>query len=222
MNLRSNESLLFRRKQMKKAIAWSGVLFLGFLLTTQQIISNGILVDFDHYLKNLHRPKLSPLLNFIILRIDDLGLRWVTATILLVTAILISRRFKSWRPLNLSFLSLVFLNIFVGVTKIGFGRCKPKSKVDICMWSDGMAYPSGHGANAIVTWGLFAYVIYRYTHRGPFEGFRLNWLVAIISISVAVVSLFRNTHWFTDLLGGFFFRWGDTCFSDCYRSLCCL
>jgi len=72
------------------------------------------------------------------------------------------------------------------------------------MWSDGNAYPSGHGANAILTWGLFAYVIYRYTHRGPFEGFRLNWLVAIISISVVVVSLFRNTHWFTDLLGGLF------------------
>ena len=119
-------------------------------------------------------------------------------------AILVSRRFESWRPLNLSILSLIFLNLFVGAAKIGFGRCKAREDFDLCMFSGGMAYPSGHIANALVTWGLFAYIIFRYTHRAPFKGLRLYWLVALISISVGIVSLLRNTHWFTDLIGGMF------------------
>ena len=72
------------------------------------------------------------------------------------------------------------------------------------MFTGGISYPSGHIANALVTWGLFAYIIFRYTHRAPFEGLRLYWLVALVTIAVATVSLVRNTHWLTDLIGGMF------------------
>jgi membrane-associated phospholipid phosphatase len=99
---------------------------------------------------------------------------------------------------------LISLNLFVGAAKIGFGRCKAREDFDICMFTDGMAYPSGHTANALVTWGLFAYIIFRYTHRAPFEGLRLYWLVGVITVLVCFASLIRNTHWFTDLLGGIF------------------
>lgn len=72
------------------------------------------------------------------------------------------------------------------------------------MFTDGMAYPSGHTANALVTWGLLAYIIFRYTHRDPFEGLRLYWVVGVMTVAVCFASLVRNTHWFTDLLGGMF------------------
>lgn len=193
-----------RRKEMKVALRWSALLTLGFVLITLDVIYQGLLYQVDQYFADLERPKFNGFLNFLILRIDDLGLRWVTATILLITAILISRRFKSWRPLNLSVLSLIFLNVFVGAAKIGFGRCKAKEDFDVCMFTDGMAYPSGHVSNALLTWGLFAYIIFRYTHRAPFEGLKLYWLVAVLTIAVATVSLLRNTHWFTDLIGGMF------------------
>ncbi|MEY3186180.1 MAG: hypothetical protein RLZZ581_843 [Actinomycetota bacterium] len=193
-----------RRKEMKAALRWSAALALGFVLITLDVINQGLLFKVDQYLADLERPKFNGFLNFLILRIDDLGLRWVTASILLITAILISRRFKSWRPLNLSVLSLIFLNVFVGAAKIGFGRCKARQDFEVCMFTDGMAYPSGHVSNALVTWGLFAYIIFRYTHRAPFEGLKLYWLVAVLTISVAFVSLLRNTHWFTDLIGGMF------------------
>ena len=49
---------------------------------------------------------------------------------------------------------------------------------------------------------MTAYLIYRYTHREPFNGIKLNWLVALIAVTVCVASLVRNTHWFSDLLGG--------------------
>ncbi|NBV11835.1 MAG: phosphatase PAP2 family protein [Actinobacteria bacterium] len=193
-----------RRKEMKVALRWSALLTLGFVLITLDVVYQGLLYQADQYFADLERPRFKGFLNFLILRIDDLGLRWVTATILLITATLISRRFKSWRPLNLSVLSLIFLNLFVGAAKIGFGRCKAKEDFDVCMFTDGMAYPSGHVSNALVTWGLFAYIIFRYTHRAPFEGLKLYWLVAVLTIAVATVSLLRNTHWFTDLIGGMF------------------
>ncbi len=193
-----------RRHEMNVALRWTAVLTFGFILVTLDVINQGLLFKFDKYVAELDRPKLTGFSNFLVLRIDDLGLRWFTASILLITAALISRRFKSWRPLNLSFLSLVFLNVFVGAAKIGFGRCKARENFDVCMFTDGMAYPSGHISNALVTWGLFAYIIFRYTHRAPFEGLKLYWLVAVLTFAVGTASLIRNTHWFTDLLGGMF------------------
>jgi membrane-associated phospholipid phosphatase len=193
-----------RRQEMKFALRWSAFLTFGFILVTLDILNKGLLYKADQLIADLERPKFEGFSNFIILLIDDLGLRWFTASILLITAALISKRFKSWRPLNLSVLSLIFLNVFVGAAKIGFGRCKAKEDFDLCMFTDGMAYPSGHISNALVTWGLFAYIIFRYTHRAPFEGLKLYWLVALVTIAVGVVSLLRNTHWFTDLLGGMF------------------
>lgn len=193
-----------RKKEMRSALNWSGSLFIGFVLVTLDVIYEGTLWRVDKFFAEVDRPNFTGLLNFLILRIDDLGLRWVTASILLIMALLVSRRFNSWRPLNLSILSLIFLNIFVGAAKIGFGRCKAREDFDVCMFSGGMAYPSGHVANALVTWGLFAYIIFRYTHREPFEGLRLYWLVAMITIAVSIVSLLRNTHWLTDLIGGMF------------------
>ena len=193
-----------RRHEMKVALRWSAFLTFGFVLVTLDIMNQGFLYKVDQYFADLKRPKFEGFANFLILRIDDLGLRWITAVVLLITAVLISRRFKSWRPLNLSILSLIFLNLFVGAAKIGFGRCKAKEDFEVCMFTDGMAYPSGHISNALVTWGLFAYIIFRYTHRAPFEGLKLYWWVAVVTIAVGVVSLLRNTHWFTDLLGGMF------------------
>ena len=173
------------------------------MLFRSQVIINGPLVHLDAIIANAHRPKLGNGLNNFLMVIDDLGLRGVTAPILLISAFLISRRFKSFRPLNLSILSLVALNLVVGLAKLGFGRTKPRLNVDLLHFG-GLSYPSGHAANALLTWGLLSYLIFRYTHKEPFEGMRLNWLVVLITTSVCVVSLFRNTHWFTDLIGGLF------------------
>lgn len=199
-----DKPLDIRRHEMAVALRWSSALLAGFIAITLDVVFNGLLSRFDIKIAEIERPKYTGLSNFLILRIDDLGLRWVTAAVLLLTALLVSRRFKSWRPLNLSILSLIFLNVFVGAAKIGFGRCKARENFDPCLFSGGMSYPSGHIANALVTWGLFAYIIFRYTHRAPFEGLRLYWWVATVTMAVGTVSLLRNTHWLSDLIGGMF------------------
>jgi membrane-associated phospholipid phosphatase len=199
-----DQRLEVRRHEMAVALRWSGGLFIAFILVTLDIIFEGLLWRVDQFVADIERPRLTGFNEFLILRLDDLGLRGFTATVLLIAAALIGRRFSSWRPLNLSVLSLIFLNLFVGAAKIGFGRCKAREDFDICLFTDGMAYPSGHTANALVTWGLLAYIIFRYTHRDPFEGLRLYWVVGVMTVAVCFASLIRNTHWFTDLLGGIF------------------
>ncbi len=188
---------------MAKALRWSALLFFGFLVVTQQVMSNGPLIRVDANIALEKRPHVSHWFDFVLRKIDNLGLRGLTATILLTVAVLISWKFRSWRPLNLAFLSLLALNGVVGIAKLAVGRTKPRLHVDI-IHGGGLSYPSGHASNALLTWGILAYLIYRYTHRDVFHGRLLATIVGAITLSVCVVSLFRSTHWFSDLLGGLF------------------
>lgn len=194
-----------RKKQMNSAIKLTFLFLALYGLVTQQVLANTWIRRLDEWIYErdflLITPGKTPTL---VMLIDDLGLRGVTAVILLFTAALISRRFKSWRPINLSILSLLLLNLTVGVSKLMFGRTKPSTGFDLVFTDSGLSYPSGHTANAILTWGIFAYLIFRYSHKYPFEGMRLTWFVAIVTTGVCLASLYRNTHWFSDLLGGLF------------------
>ena len=192
-----------RREQMVRALRWSALLFIGFLIVTQQVMTNGPLINIDASISQARRPRLAHWLDFGLRKIDNLGLRGLTATILLIAAVLIAYRFHSWRPLNLALLSLLVLNGVVGVAKLAIGRTKPRLNIDL-IHAGGLSYPSGHASNALLTWGILAYLIYRYTHRQVFHGLMLATFVGTITLAVCVVSLFRQTHWFSDLLGGLF------------------
>ena len=197
------EVLDLRRAQMLRALRWSAALFIGFLLVTHQVIINGPLIEIDKWLHDLDLPKFQVVSGFIIRRLDDLGLRGVTATVLLIAAFYIARRFKTWRPLNLAILSLISLNLVVGFFKFWLGRTKPKVGIDLLHFG-GMSYPSGHASNALLTWGVLAYLIYRYAHVDRYRGRLASAGVATISLTVCIVSLVRDTHWFSDLLGVLF------------------
>ena len=194
-----------RRKQKNAAFKLAALFIVIYGFITQQVLANTWIRRVDECIYNreflLVTPGKTPTL---IMLVDDLGLRSVTALVLLVTATLIGRRFKSWRPFNLSLLSLLLLNLTVGASKLLFGRTKPHTGFDLVFTDSGLSYPSGHAANAILTWGIFAYLIFRYSHKEPFEGMRLTWFVSIITAGVCLASLYRNTHWFSDLLGGLF------------------
>ena len=192
---------------MNRALRWAGLFFLGFLAVTQQVISSGPLISFDAQIAQSPRHNFTAWVDFLLKKIDDLGLRGLTATVLIIVALFIARKFKSWRPLNLAILSLLALNLVVGLAKLGIGRTKPRMNIDLIQ-AGGLSYPSGHASNALLTWGILAYLIYRYTHRELFHGRLLATIVAIITLAVCTVSLFRNTHWFSDLLGGLFIGGG--------------
>jgi membrane-associated phospholipid phosphatase len=137
-----------RRKQMNSAIKFT-VLFLAlYAFVTQQVVANTWIRRLDEWIYErdflLITPGQTPTL---VMLVDNLGLRSVSSIILLIIAFLISRRFKSWRPINLSILSLVLLNLTVGASKLLFGRTKPSTGFDLFFTDSGLSYPSGHAAN---------------------------------------------------------------------------
>ena len=192
-----------RRKQMDRALRWSLLLFTGFLLVTQQVLTFGPLVEYDKKINSDPKPQFEGFAGFLLRRFDDLGLRGLTATVLIIAASFIAYKFKTWRPLNLAFLSLILLNLVVGTSKLVLGRTKPRDGFDL-IHVGGMSYPSGHASNAVLSWGILAYLIYRYAKVDRYQGRLASAGVVAISLTVCVVSLIRHTHWFTDLLGGLF------------------
>ncbi len=192
-----------RRKQMFRAFRWSLLLLVGFLLVTHQVIINGPLVTYDEEIASQPQPEFEGLSEFILRRLDDLGLRGLTATVLLIAAAFIAYKFKTWRPLNLAVLSVVLLNLVVGGFKLMLGRTKPRDGFDL-LHAGGMSFPSGHASNAVLSWGILAYIIYRYAKVDRYQGRLATAGVVAISLTVCIVSLIRHTHWFSDLLGGLF------------------
>jgi membrane-associated phospholipid phosphatase len=192
-----------RRRQMDRALRWSLLLFFGFLVVTQQVLTNGPLVSYDKVINSQPKPQFEGFAGFLLRRLDDLGLRGLTATVLLIAASYIAYKFKTWRPLNLAMVSLLSLNLVVGTFKLFLGRTKPRDGFDL-LHAGGMSYPSGHASNAVLSWGILAYLIYRYAKVDRYQGRLASAGVALISLTVCTVSLIRHTHWFSDLLGGLF------------------
>jgi membrane-associated phospholipid phosphatase len=190
-----------RHRQMRRALKWSAGLFAGYLLVTLQVIQYGFIIKIDRFFSESDHPHFKGISAFVIRRLDDLGLRSVSGIALAIVAIYISRRYKTWRPINLGLLAFITLNIVVGGFKYALGRTKPRVGFDV-LHAGGMSYPSGHASNAIFIWGVVAYLIYRYAHVNRYRGRLASAGVASLALTVCVVSLLRNTHWFSDLFGG--------------------
>lgn len=192
-----------RGRQMNRALRWATLLFAGFIVVTQQVYTLGPLVGYDKEINSQPKPQFEGLAGFILLRLDDLGARWLTSSVLLIAAAFIAYKFKTKRPLILAFISLFFLHLIVGGVKVFLGRTKPRDGFDL-LHAGGMSYPSGHASNVVLSWGLLAYLIYRYAKVDRYQGRLASAGVVLISLVVCGVSLIRHTHWFSDLLGGLF------------------
>ncbi|MFK4069084.1 phosphatase PAP2 family protein [Streptomyces sp. NPDC029674] len=112
---------------------------------------------------------------------------------------------RSWRqhtlrPLLMFGASLLLLNVTVGAAKIGMGRLGPHYATAIGsneMWLGGDIFPSGHTANAVVTWGILAYLA-----STPRTRRYLSALSAVVSLSVGLTTVYLGTHWLSDVFLG--------------------
>ncbi|MBL1086211.1 phosphatase PAP2 family protein [Streptomyces actinomycinicus] len=112
---------------------------------------------------------------------------------------------RSWRqhtlrPLLTLATSLLLLNITVGAAKLGMGRLGPHYATVIGsneMGLGGDIFPSGHTANAVVTWGILAYLASTPTARRW-----LSALSAVVSLGVGLTTVYLGTHWLSDVLLG--------------------
>jgi membrane-associated phospholipid phosphatase len=112
---------------------------------------------------------------------------------------------RSWRqhtlrPLITLAIALLLLNVTVGAAKIGMGRLGPHYATTIGsneMWLGGDIFPSGHTANAVVTWGILAYLA-----SSPRARRWLSALSAVMSLGVGLTTVYLGTHWLSDVLLG--------------------
>jgi membrane-associated phospholipid phosphatase len=134
--------------------------------------------------------------------LDRLGQRAIAGTVLVVVAALLAGRRRSWRPLVVTGVALLALNIVVGAFKLGLGRTKPLSGVDL-LYAGGSQFPSGHAANAVVSWGLVTYLVLAF---GPVLAVpvvrALIALPVVVTVGMSMASLYLDYHWLTDLVAG--------------------
>lgn len=112
---------------------------------------------------------------------------------------------RSWRqhtlrPLLALGVALLLLNVTVGAAKLGMGRLGPHYATAIGsneMGLGGDIFPSGHTANAVVTWGILAYLA-----ATPRARRWLSALSAVTSLGVGLATVYLGTHWLSDVLLG--------------------
>ena len=107
-------------------------------------------------------------------------------------------RTRSWRPLLVLGVALVLLNMSVGAVKIGMGRLGPHYAHvagSSELFQGGGIFPSGHTANAVVTWGILAYLAVRWRRLGAV-------VAGFMGITIGLTTLYLGTHWVSDVLAG--------------------
>ncbi|MGW3658853.1 phosphatase PAP2 family protein [Streptomyces sp. NPDC005151] len=112
---------------------------------------------------------------------------------------------RSWRqhtlrPLLTLGASLLLLNLTVGAVKLGLGRLGPHYATQIGsaeLFAGGDIFPSGHTANAVVTWGILAYLA-----TTPRARRYLSAVSAVVSLGVGLTTVYLGTHWLSDVLLG--------------------
>ncbi|RLU92246.1 hypothetical protein CTZ27_19490 [Streptomyces griseocarneus] len=111
-----------------------------------------------------------------------------------------SYRQRTLRPLLVLGTSLLLLNATVGAAKIGMGRLGPHYATSIGsneMFAGGDIFPSGHTANAVVTWGILAYLA-----TTPRARRIASVIAALLALGVGMTTVYLGTHWISDVTLG--------------------
>lgn len=166
------------------------------------VVSRSPLVELDtavlRWSPSTRWPALSGVLSAWVL----LGQRAVcfalAATWLAVRAL----RTRDLRPLVTLGAATLLLNASVGLVKTVVGRLGPLQLGHAAMragastvFAHGTIFPSGHAANAVVTWGLMAWLAPRYRRAWAFAA-------ALLAGSIGLTTIYLGTHWVSDVLAG--------------------
>lgn len=141
-------------------------------------------------------PQIHALLDYFVV----MGQRGPTAVMVLAGLGWCGWRYRTLRPLLVLGTSLLLLNITVGAVKYGLGRLGPHYATTVGspeLFAGGDIFPSGHTANAVVTWGVLAYLATTERVR--------RWasvVAALLALGVGMTTIYLGTHWVSDVLLG--------------------
>jgi membrane-associated phospholipid phosphatase len=141
-------------------------------------------------------PQIHAFLDYFVV----LGQRGPTAVMVLAWLGWRAWRHRTLHPLLVLGTSLLLLNVTVGAVKYGLGRLGPHYATTVGsaeMFAGGDIFPSGHTANAVVTWGVLAYLAT--TPRARRWGSVAS---ALLALGVGATTVYLGTHWVSDVLLG--------------------
>ncbi|OLT28709.1 phosphoesterase PA-phosphatase [Nocardiopsis sp. CNR-923] len=178
-------------------------IILAVALLVVTMLAAGPLHPVDVFLNELPRPYWDLLREPLILWPDTVASRAVALPVLLVTAIQLAYWHRSWRPIVLGAVGVVGMMSLVSVMKLAINRGHAKDfDPDFFQGMGNVAFPSGHGANAILIYGLVLFLIIRFAAARPHIIRRLGFCIVAIALLQSTVSVYLHFHWFTDLLAG--------------------
>lgn len=133
----------------------------------------------------------------------------VCLPVLLAVALFLAHKHRTWHPLAIVAAAEIGFYVGIGGMKVLLGRTAPAAG-EGGFWQGGVlehgwygiAYPSGHAAEAILIYGAAAYLLRRYAGPDMRLRSRLNWLVGLIALNATVVAFYLGFHWPTDLIAG--------------------
>ncbi|MEN3120958.1 phosphatase PAP2 family protein [Janibacter sp. LM] len=133
----------------------------------------------------------------------------VCLPVLAAVAIRLAWRHRTWHPLAVVAAAEAGFYVGIGGMKVLLGRTAPAAG-EGGFWQGGplahgwygIAYPSGHAAEAVLIYGAAAYLVL--TYAGPDHRLRrrLTWLVGLIALNAIIVAFYLGFHWPTDLVAG--------------------
>lgn len=138
---------------------------------------------------------------YLLLRaLSSPGQRGVLWPGLLVLAVLLAHRGRTWRPVLLVAGALLAVAATVLALKAGMGRTAPRSGHDL-LGAGGRSYPSGHAVNEVVGLGLAVVLL-----TGPGRSLPLRRPILFGAVAVVAVGgwslVVADFHWASDVLAG--------------------
>jgi undecaprenyl-diphosphatase len=173
-----------------------GALLLAYLLLTLGVVFKSPVLRLDTDLVDLHlranHPDWKPWIYYYVM----FGQRGPASLLFLPYFVWMAWRKRTMQPLVMLGLGLVLLNLSVGVVKLATGRLSPlRTHNAHDVFVGGNIFPSGHVSNTVVLYGLIAWISLR--HRKVAVA-----AAAFLSVSVGLGTVYLDTHWFSDVVGG--------------------
>ncbi|RCV57114.1 phosphatase PAP2 family protein [Marinitenerispora sediminis] len=206
-------------------VLWLVVAAAALTAVTWQVVAGGPLTAADwpvHRAVDARQPEGAPLA--LAVAVARLGQRWLTAPVLLGVGAWVGWRRRDWRPPAAAVTGLVSLAVLGTLLKVAVGRTPPVIGVDVvdpglgnvAAWLaavlspggppyDGfVSFPSGHTANAALTYPLLAWLLFGRNGRWP-DPRALRWALAGAAVPVLAVGVMMTAldyHWASESLGG--------------------
>lgn len=178
-------------------------LALGLVLMTVNLTMGGRWLVWDQVIHKFHAEQRWDAAMPVADLLDRMGQRMICLPVLFAVAFVLARRRRTPRPLIFAVGGTLGLNLIVGLVKLATGRQSPRVTGPLMFnYGQDIMFPSGHTANVVFVYGLVALLVWRYGHTSRRTRLLLAAMVPTLAVLMTVISLYRQTHWLSDLVAG--------------------